>query len=200
MSKSKTPVADKYVAEYHERLKGTGCTIAGQEIEALRAIELELLNTKEQTPTKAVEVLKVIDDLVNKKVEERETSTLLAHKSILDYEYLNKEIKLEAAYKKEKADFLAKQKEMVDALVVRLDGKDKDYRDLVTKHDALQKELKRDKSEYVKDFIAGMILNTASYETISIPVNKFLGTTTVKVSKQQFIEFFYDRFSYEGLI
>ena len=112
MSKSKTPITDTYDI----RLKGADCHITPQEIKALRDIERELFQTKEESPSKAIEVIKELDKIVDARIKEREGKEFKAIEQQLCLDYRVREIELEEGYKKEKEALVKEVNEKLQVL------------------------------------------------------------------------------------
>lgn len=87
MTKSKTPITDKYVEGYNDALLEKNCSLNVYEIEYLRNCELTF---KEETPTKALEVLIALEKTIQDRLKSYEISILAAEKAKLKLEYESK--------------------------------------------------------------------------------------------------------------
>jgi len=113
---TKKSIADAYVEGYSKALAGTNCSINEKEVDFIRHLEKELYDAKEESPSKALEVVKGINDIVEERVKDFitkfETQIKNWHKA--DYDVLVAELETEML-KKEHV-LLVKQKEASDTV------------------------------------------------------------------------------------
>lgn len=178
MSKSKTPIADSYKHCHPDVLK--------ERYEELKSLEILNYHTKEESPSKAIEVLELLDKLVTSKVNEREKSIILEHKTCLDYEFLSKTKELEATHEAKRKSLDKEYKDKFDKLT-------KELLETRSSNATLIHQVNKNHKEYISDFIDMLIENSSISNNIEIETmgeGLFSKGNKVKFKSKHFLEAF----------
>jgi recombinational DNA repair ATPase RecF len=177
---NKKSIADAYVEGYSKALAGTNCSINEKEVDFIRHLEKELYDAKEESPSKALEVVKGINDMVQERVQNfaLKYEKQIEAKYKADYDVLKAKDDTEML-KKEQA-LLVKEKEASD-IVEKYNTKfievrnevQKTYQEkedtLIEEIKTLKAQLKEDRTKYLLSVIA-KVENLGTYYASNMSV------------------------------
>lgn len=157
-------------------------------------------NDLESKPSNAMGVVKELDNLVTKKIEEREKSTLLELKAVLEYEYLTKTREMEVKFEKEKDKLGASNKLLINELEKKVDDRYQEIGSKNTLINELRKDLRKTKKEYILELFEDLKSNTYSSSKNTYRIGNFFNRHTVTIPTIEILEDLESMIKIKGLI